>query len=158
MSDSISYDTSPLKYHQNLYLSISPNPISMPFFSRELLVRYTLPHTARTKSVVHQNCMYGSPFTVSRVLLCFPWSVQVVLLFPTTPGLWTACLWAFCRNGAVILPPETPLPRTVYSPFSRHPNKLNKPFPELHLYDYSIWIPKGIQQPKFLIHRYHTKV
>lgn len=87
MSDSISYHTSPLKHHQNFCLSMSPNPFSKPFFPRELVVRYILLHTARTKSVVHHCFMYGSPCTGSQVFLCFPWSVQVRLLFLTTSVL-----------------------------------------------------------------------
>lgn len=164
VSHSISYQTISLKYHQvpskSFFVYFCQSYLSaffFFFFNWELLVRYTFPCTARTKSVIHQDCMHDSSFTVSQVILYFPWSVQV-LLFSTILILWTACLWTLCRNGAEILPSKTPLPSIVYSSFPRPPNMLNKPFLELNLYEYSIWVAKGIQQPRFFIHTCNRRV
>lgn len=126
-------------------------------FPRELLLRHTFQDTARAQSVSITVVHMAVPL-LRLGWSCFLQPVQVLLLFATTPLPWTACLWDFCRKGDVILPSETPLPSTAFSSLPRPPNKLNKPFPELHPYEYSIWIPKGIWQAKFLIHTHHTKV
>lgn len=124
VSDIILHQPSQVPSKSCLFLPIQL--LCFIFFSRRLIGRYTLPCTARTKYVVHQVvCMVPpllclgcscAPFGLCRFSSC------------TTPILWRACLWAFHRNGDVILLHKTSLHTTAYSSFPRPLSKLNKTF------------------------------
>lgn len=131
--------SSTTKIFSHLFLPIQ---ILHLFISRELVVRFALPHSAKTKVFIKVICIDPPSLCFkcscvslglcrfSSCSLQHPFCEQHVSETSVERDLWSYCPRHHCLEQYILLSPGLQ-------------KKLNRSFPELHLYDYSIWIAKG---------------